>query len=50
MLTELMGSSLKTKSDLVMPGPWIQSLERWAPAPSCPMDRPSPVALLVNPV
>ena len=25
VLTEIVGSSLKTKSDLMMPGPWIES-------------------------
>lgn len=42
MLAEIMGSSLKTKSNFMMPGPWANSLGPWAPAPSCPMDKHPP--------
>lgn len=42
VLAEIMGSSLKTKSNFMMPGPWANSLGPWAPAPSCPMDKHPP--------
>ena len=40
VLNEIVGSPLKTKSNLLMPGPQIQSSVTWATTPASPVDKP----------